>query len=375
MSVDKSYKYHSQRQAGAFARAIIPVPGDYPLREGLPDGFRADFARLCDLARGVYMDMASQPEAYGLILLDIGETDYNLARDSYRSIHRFVDTLNALFMNGDVDRHCLTVDAARFRAAIRKTPAVPKYELVLARLCDAGFSISGFDGATLDKKAVTHTVEFPDDPHMIDTIKTYCECWGELDRFRRNRDKARVELIKVSPQQMHHHFYRFDYKITADLARIPMLTWVNEESDYLGYSDQLKKFSEAYYLESVKYDKVKFDGDYHFKGKRITRITATGFEALGTPDYKLAVKLTDPDKYMDAIAAMGNSINEKFNRDYCNHCNFQGATNDYCKFRLKWTFGGVSREGCAYQCFVFDDFDPARAPDYWRLLELEYGLK
>ncbi len=30
------YKYHIQPQAEKFARSILPVPHEYPLREGLP---------------------------------------------------------------------------------------------------------------------------------------------------------------------------------------------------------------------------------------------------------------------------------------------------------------------------------------------------
>jgi hypothetical protein len=368
------YKYHCQRQAESFARSILPVPEDYPLREGLPEEFRRHFRKLSELARCVYGDMALRPEAYGLMLLDITEADHNLARDSYRSVHRFVDTLNAMFLNGEAAGHILTVDSAMFKKAINKNPAVPKYGLILARLIDFGFAVSDFNGDSIDKNAVSFTVEYPGYPDIIGTLKTYCERWAELDRFRRNRDLPPNELIKHSSQEFHHHFYRFDYKITADLARIPMLTWVNEEADYLGYDENLKRFNEAFYLESLKYGKLKYDGEYHYKGKRIARVTAAGYSALGAPKYILSIKLKNMDKYIDEVKSLPEGIRAQFEKSSCANCGFQGATSEYCKFRLKWTLDGASYTGCAFWCFAFDDFDTARVPLYWRLAALEYGF-
>ena len=43
------YKYHIQPQAEGFARAIIPVPQDYLLRDGLDKDFPKHFAKLCEI--------------------------------------------------------------------------------------------------------------------------------------------------------------------------------------------------------------------------------------------------------------------------------------------------------------------------------------
>ena len=117
------YLYHSQRQAEEFAKQILTPPTDYTPREGLPPDYGVFFDRLCSLAKAIYSDMAAEPDAYGLMLLDIGEADHNLARDSYRTVHRFGDTLNALFINGEVGGHVLTVDSAKFKTGIKKKPA------------------------------------------------------------------------------------------------------------------------------------------------------------------------------------------------------------------------------------------------------------
>jgi len=181
-------------------------------------------------------------------------------------------------------------------------------------------------------------------------------------------------LIRLGPWQFRHHFYRYDYKITADLAQVSMLTWVNDEADYYCFSEQLKRFNEAFYLESLKYKSVKFDGDYSYKGKRIARITQVEFDALGKSNYRLSLKLPKPDSYMDVIKTMPDKIKEMFSKDRCSHCVMQCADGS-CKMRLYWTYDGEAREGCSCLCFNYGEFDIALLPDYWRLLELQYKLK
>jgi hypothetical protein len=364
-------KYHCQHQAESFASSIIAVPDDYPLKKGLPPNFRVHFARLCGFAKNVYTDMAKDPEAYGLKLVDIDSTDHNLARDGYRTIHRFADTLNALFLSGNIADHCLHVNAEEFRAA-----AKPKYGLVLSKLCAFGFAISCFNGSVIDKKAVSFTVEYPPYPDMTDTIKTYCESWKELVGLHSpNRLAPYDGLIKVDSHNFHHRFYRFDYKITADLRQIPVKTWIKDSADGSGFSDQLKEFALAFFDESLKYSGIKFDGEYYCKSKRIARITSAGYGALGKPENILSLKLCEPDKYMDAINSMPDSVKGRFAQSYCRHCDFQGASPKHCKFRLHWTYAGQNQRGCAYTCFTFSDFAQSRVQDYWRLLELEYGLR
>lgn len=358
------YQYHSQHQAEAFARQIIPVPENYPLKSGLPDDFPARFAALRELAKEIYHDMAKFPEAYGLMLLDIQSGDHNAARDSYRTVHRFVDTLSALSAAGEMKDHVLCVDAGQFRAAAKP---VPRYGLILSKLRDFGFVIGGFDGVSIGKKVDTFTIEYPDNPDMVGTIKAYCDCWDALKGDRRE--------VKLLPNEFHHHFYRFDYKITADMAKISLAQWVLDEADYSGFTPETKAFALAFYRESLRYKDIKFDGEYHYKGKRIARITPIGYAALGDPKYRLSIKLKDMDRYMDFIQTLPGTLTAPMKRSSCNHCNFQGATEEHCKFRLHWSMDGIKHTGCAHACFFFNDWNLDRVPDCWKLLELEYGLQ
>jgi len=363
------YTYHSQHQAESFAESIIPVPGDYPLKPGLPETFRDHFKNLCGIMKSIYADMAMRPEGYGVMLLTVNETDHNRARDSYRTIHRLGDILYALFTSGEVKNNCMTTNAAKFNAAVKK---ISKYGLLLNRLCDFGFTVSNFNGETIDKKAESFTVEYPDSSEIIGALKFYCDEWFDYFKIHKGNINARKDKnnpIKLSAENYRHHFYRFDYKMTADMAQIPMITWVNEEADFQGYGIKLKEFNEAFFKESLNYKDIRFDGDYNLKSKRIARITQTAYGALGTRTFKLSIKLPSPDKSMDAIMQMPESVKELFKKDWCGHCQKE------CAFRLRWKYDGNQREGCAYHCFNFGDFDKKLVPGYWRMLELQYGLK
>lgn len=144
------------------------------------------------------------PAAYGLMLPDISETDHNLARGSYRTIHRFVDVLSAMALAVEVKDHRLVVDAARFRKAVQSKPGVPRYGRVLAKLRDHGFVVSGLDGDAIARSAVSVTAECPDDPRRTDTLKANFACWERVDRFRNKDNPKRGEWIKLPPQGFHH---------------------------------------------------------------------------------------------------------------------------------------------------------------------------
>jgi len=361
------YRYHCQPQAEDYARAILPVPDGYPLRDGLPEDFREQFSKLCALMKEMYLDMARQPEAYGLTLVDIQLQDNRVIRDAGNSIHRLFDTMMRLSQSGEVRNHQLVVSAPAFKASIRKAQGavsvpVPRYELILARLVDFGFSISGFTGKPFGKDVESFIVEYPDFPAMIDTVRAYCDCWEAL---RTNRAS-----IKIWPEEFHHHAYRFDYKVTADCDKISVRQWIADEAKYHGYPEGVGEFYIAFYEYSRQFKGVKFNGDYLYKSKRIARDLQKG-----QGRHSLSLKLREMDRYMSEMDALPAGIREPLRKSSCGHCGFQGATDEFCKFRLKWTLENTVHEGCAFLCFEFEDFDLARVADYWRLLEQEYGLK
>jgi len=360
-----NYLYHCQPQAEEFARQIIPVPADYPLRFGLPGDFRARFAKLCDLANEMYFDMAKRPEAYGLKLIDISSQDRNAIQAAKNTIHRLVDTLTRLCQSGRLENHRLVVDAGLFRAAIKKAQGgvsnpVPRYELILARLVDFGFVISDFTGKPFAKTVESFTMEYPDAPEMADTLKIYCDCWADL---KNNHEDVLVwKWFGV---------YGFDYKVTANHKKLTAQQWLHDKAQRFRYTEETDRFYIAFHEYSLNYKGLYFNGDYNYKNKRIGRDLQYG---LGKNSLSLILK--DMDKYMAELETMPESIKDQFRKSSCNHCAMHyGAAEDICNYRRHWTMEGQAHDACAFHGFQFTDFAIERVPYYWRLLELEYGLK
>jgi hypothetical protein len=370
------YKYHCQHEAELIANTILPVPEDYPLANGLPENFKKHFSQLRDLVKEINLDMAKQPEAYGLVL-----TDYNLQSTdkkskehssimkSRSSVNKLPDTLFRLSQNGELNNHQLIVSLPMFKESLKQTAAyglstVTKYEMILSRLVDFGFFISDFDGKPFAKTVDSFTVEYPDAPELIDTLKIFCDLWHE-NKIRQQQDTPTRLASRVRPALHYYGHMNFDFRFTADQDKIPLSEWIGYDLQSQGYADERIFFYTTFYDYSLKYTDVKYDGNYFLDSKRIVHL---GYKCL-----RLILK--NPDNYMAEITSMPEVLCDVFVNMHCRFCDFQGATKEHCKFRLHWTHNDAPRAGCAHTCFVFPDDDVTLVPNYWRLLELEYGLQ
>jgi len=374
-----SYGYHVQKTAEKLANSMFPVPVDYPVKNGLPWDYPKHFSYFHKLMKSIHFDMAKQPEAYGLKLVDMESKDKDLIRKGSNSIHRLFDTLYCLAACGIVENHQLKVSADRFKAAIKKpqsvgSAAVSKYELVLSRLVDFGFSISDFNGKAFGKDIEHFVVEYPAYPQLADTIKQFYDCW--IDLFAEIR--ASNSQVRVRPTEYHHRAYIFDYKVTANLENITVKQWLSDEAKYHGTSDADNAFLTAFYNYSLNYEGLTFNGDYYKKTKRIVR------DMRGDSSYNrcaIQIYLKNMGKYAKEIASMPQKIQRMFATDYCFDCH------ETCRTRFSWEYDDTTYRGCGHYCFEIvkastsphssklqDGFDMDLIPYYWRLLELEYGL-
>ena len=369
------YKYHCQHAAELIANTILPVPENYPLADGLSDDFIGHFSQLRDLIKEMYLDMAKQPEAYGLVLTDYNlqsadkkSKEYALAMKSKNSVNRLPDTLFRLSQNGEVHNHQLIVSLPTFKESLKQTAtyglsAVTKYELILSRLVDFGFSISDFNGKPFAKTVDSFTVEYPDVPELIDTLKLFCNLWHE-NKIRQQQDKPTRVASMVKPALHYGGHMNFDFRFTADQDKIPMSEWIRYDLQLQGYAEERICFYTMFYDYSLKYTAIKYNGNYFLDSKRIVHL---GYKCL-----RLILK--NPNNYMDEIATMPEVLRDVFADTHCRFCDFQEAKKEHCKFRFHWTYNDASRAGCAHACFVFPDDDATLVPYYWRLLELEYGI-
>jgi hypothetical protein len=363
------YKYYCQYQAEDYANSILPVPKNYPLKKGLPKDYCKKFAKLCELAKKVYMDMAKRPENYGLTLVELTTNDFEQIRNGFYSLRRFPDTFIALFMSGKLRNNQLIVQTDKFLKLIKKNrgktaASVGKYELILSCLNDFGFIFSDFNGKPYGKNIKSFNVEFPDEPEMMITIKDYVDCW---EAYSNNEEKT-----KIYHTWEYRQYDYFDYKVTA--SEIPIQQWVKDDAIKYSSTPKLQEFSIAFYDYSLKYKNITFDGDFNIKTKRITRINQYGCDKFGKPVFKLSIKLPYPEKSMEAILKSPEAIQKIFKEDTSGGC-YKFKQGIKCAHMLKWSINGKAHTGCPMKCFLFDDFDLKLIPYYWQLLELQYGFK
>ncbi|MCL2406405.1 MAG: hypothetical protein FWC95_00605 [Defluviitaleaceae bacterium] len=377
------YKYYCQQHAERIANTILPIPEDYPLASGLPIDFSKKFTQFCELAKSIYRDIAKNPEGYGCKLVPVEEIDSDVIKAGNRTVSRAVDTLFALFKSAHLHNNTLTVPVQDFLKQIKgrnreeaeiQRP-VPKYEKVLLRLTEFGFVFSNFNGKPFSKNIETFDVEYPDDPVMMNTMKLYFECWDTLwfseiaARLAVRKIKSSSAKSENSPFEGWQAWFHFDYKITADRAKIPLRQWVVDNIHQTEQSRQMRDFAITFYDYSTCYPDIKFNianaaGEYFYKSARIAR-TLYG---------RLSLKLPKVDKSMSGILAMPDTVRNEFKKDHPGCCNkVKGGGN--CTHSFKWKFDGVEYCGCPQQCFLFDDLRIDLVPGYWELLKLQYNLR
>ncbi len=261
------YKFHAQYQAIEYANSILPIPENYPLREGLDKNFRDNFKELTELARVIYHDIAENPEEYGVLLYDIN--DCNNGRiglfcpgpvlDSWKSLRRPVDIIYALSCSGEIKGEVLKVDA-RVLASKIKEMKLSRYNLILDRLANIGFIFEGYANKKIQDDFIT--VSYPQNPKIIKTLKTYCNC--------RNVEESQKIHIKTDM-----NFYTFDYKFTADLSVLPEIDWVRDK--VFTWDTNAKEFYLAFYQymkknTNVIYKSDDFHSDFYINGQMAAKI-------------------------------------------------------------------------------------------------------
>ena len=153
---------------------------------------------------------------------------------------------------GEIQNKQLIVSLPKFKEIIKKAEGngvspVAKYEFILSRLVDFGFIISNFTGKPFNKTLESFTVEYPDTPELISTIKIFCNCWQQT----RQKQKELIERSNLSykgkPVLHYYSHMRFDFRFTADQDKIPMQRWIAYELQSQGCSEEVITFHIAFY--------------------------------------------------------------------------------------------------------------------------------
>ncbi len=271
------YKYHVQYQALEYANAIRPVPEDYPLKRSLDANFRDNFRELTQFAKIMYRDVAASPEKYGMILADVNEHDgvgslmgHGLIhRKSWNSLHRLVDVLYALFYSGNMNNETLQVDAKMFAFKIKEMK-LTGYSAILDGLANIGFVFTGYAQGKIKEDYIM--VSFAENPKIISTLKTYCEC---RNLKRKHTNASFDETNNKDYIKGNLDFYTFDYKHTADFSVLPEINWVNDK--VFSWPVEAKDFYIAFYQYMIENPKIVYQStephcDFFINGQMAAKL-------------------------------------------------------------------------------------------------------
>lgn len=362
------YKYHIQYQAIERANAILPVPEDYPLKSGITDKFRAEFSQLCELVKNIYLDIAENPEVYGLPLIDAYEQNgkqisWGPIGASSRSLYKPVEMLYILSCSGKMDDCTLRVHIQTFKDNIKKGKFTG-YNLILNRLTYVGFIFEGYTEKGFAKGNEYFTVSFPSNPEIMKTLKAYCDC----------RETIEKEYVREDRSDFERSFHICDYKYTADLVALPGIVWAKDKTH--SWDDEAKTFYVAFYEQAVKIQKIKYSGDFYKGSKTIAKLryeddlwkqdvgyfTNSEYRDIITRGMKtyFALILYLPIKGdKNRFNSLPSHLIEYMKSKKCQDCNAfagQKAKNDgKCTHTVEWSHNGQEYRSCSYYCFHFEN--------------------
>jgi hypothetical protein len=331
-----------------WANSIIIKP-DFPVRQGLPEDYPAHFEKLCTLLKEIYFDIAKDPEAYGM-----------------NNPKKLFDFFSCLTKFGVIENNQLFVNVENFKKEAKKSQSatnasLTKSELIMSKLSDFGFVFTPFDGKPFGKDVAEFTVEYPDYPQMLETIKQYYDCWRPLYN---NPYEFKGQYLYGCA---YRNAYKFCYLIAADLEKMTIPQCFGDILSYKRLPQNVNEFQKAFYEYSLRYGDIRYDEHYYYKKSKLMIFDSTwGHEPL------LHIKIRKMNGYTSEIEKMPEAIRELFSKDR-NNCRICKET---CGSHVSWVFEGQKRVGCSENCFTIDNFDDlSLIPHYWRLVELDCKLK
>ena len=366
-------KYHIQYQALERANAILPVPENYPLKQGLADKFRGEMARLTEFARKIYRDIAENPEEYRLLLVDVYEQNnqqisFGIIRDSMNSLNKPFDVLCAVVRAGNINNGVLDVHIPAFMENIKKIK--PGKLTGLNKKLNAfeklGFDFGGYTGKDFADGREYFSVSFPCDPSILQTLKTYYDCVADYPE-----DKGAWEDGCAS---FTHPFYLFDYKYTADPDVLPGIVWAKDK--VRNWESDAANFYTSFYEHVIKNPRIRYNGNFCKGSKIIARLRyeddlwKQDMWCYTNPEYKsiitrgmktyfvlilyLPVK-GKPDRFDLLPPHLLEYIKEKKCQDCDAFATQKAKNNGKCPHTVVWEHRGEKIRSCSYYCFHFEN--------------------
>lgn len=342
---------------------MIPVPKDLTVDKAFlyecdELEFREGLSELTDIVYNVYSDMRANPDDYGLPLVEIsihgGFTDE--ARASKNSCKRLVTLLFILGKTGIFQNNELSIKIQEFTQAnksLKGKDRVLKPLVVLNKLLDFGFHITGFNGKSFNKGIDTLFLSYPDDSKVIKALKGYMMAGTISDDLYAMQPYFVIPKKQLPEDQYYITFYSYlreqDQPVLKEFHRL-MLQKNYICKDAKSYSYMLEYFRDC--------DITNYAVRCLSEDKRL----------------EICLKLRNVDRYTSEILEMPQQIQKVFKTTNCYYCNSKGDRDNSvsCHYRVEWTLEDQNYAVCA--CNFYFKFMDTKVEDLnylMRLLQLD----
>lgn len=357
--------YCCQNAVLSLLEHMIPIPDTFPVNPAclLATGANeSDFInglkKLTNILRAVYLDMAENPKAYGLPLVeDIHYPKFNpKARDSMNASKRFSLMLMNLAQAGAYTGDAIEVSIDDFNArnkALKSKDKMANVPMLLSRMNDFGFVFEGFDGKRFTPGASSFAVMFPDSPDVLQALKGYM-------------------------QVAHNGYdlYPLLYSVAMDPEKRPDDQCAKDFAEFLRGDD--KAFFQAFHplmAELGLYFKPSGSYAYAFvylePGKKKYNTDdgyyARFFSVQDSHENRrgVAIRLRSIAEYAKQMESMPERVKAHFAKTTCSHCSAE------CPMRIGWSLDGQAYETCSYWNHNLSGLIAQDAPYIAELVKLE----
>ena len=339
MKTVSTEKYYTQRLARQSADSIVPIPENLIIPPRHLNGisneeFIAAFHTYHSVLRQMYNDIAADPQAFGMVCLDIEESNYKghrvgpVTKDeskSRKSFFRLPVLLLDIAHSGE-----FTSDGS---LAVNKiaTPAM------LEKLCDYGFVTEKLP----DKSAI---ISYPDDKNVLAVLKAF----AVVEHYEK--------LISAD------YRYLLDDTVTFDFDDM-LRTWPNKTDKQVAKIFYEKFAGLGYY--------VKIEYNIFFGKTRIapskSKKEIVYLDSDRDSVLRIKLRLQNIARYADKLGELSpNILNQTLGGSSCGNC---GG----CKNGIAFSFRGTNYKKCYVICagFVYSGFGEQDTESLTKLIDWE----
>jgi hypothetical protein len=325
-SLMKRYEHTAKQSAASRRENIVLIPNGVKiapkhLGELTNDEFVAAFREMQEIIISIYDDIEESPFSWGYPDFDQTGGYYN----------RVTDFLFAFAFNGIYDNGVLTVNTKAFLSDTR-IKKHKKIEQMISGFAAMGFAIDGFD-----KKSVSFSVTYLDNPRVISALNAYI---NEIDR---NKQDWWLGIPRLS----------FSYRFIEDPNEQKYEAVFLSELDYK--SEKLREIQYLLHAEAAKLGFRIDTGEWMEKGcilykKGSKRFMLVGEEKNGdVPIVVTRVILRNVfETHRDNIEQLALKFPEAFIPKMKACINCKG-----CQMAIKYELNGERYSACAFHSFWF----------------------